>query len=79
VNHSARIAGPLIFIAADVKTIELWRCLYHKTCRVKLCRRAATIIARSFDTGGRPLRQYELCQQHADRSSNGNAAGAGKS
>jgi hypothetical protein len=50
-----------------VKTIELLPCRYHIACRAKDCRRKATVIARSYDTGGRPLRQYELCQPHADQ------------
>jgi hypothetical protein len=50
-----------------VKTIELLPCRYRKECRAQNCKRTATIIARSFDSGGRPIRQYELCQQHADQ------------
>jgi hypothetical protein len=50
-----------------VKTIELLACRYRITCRARNCKRAATVIARSYDSGGQPLRQYELCQQHADQ------------
>jgi hypothetical protein len=50
-----------------VKTIELLPCGYHKGCRVNNCKRRAIVIARSYDSGGRPLKQYELCQQHADQ------------
>jgi hypothetical protein len=36
------------------------------TLRGQNCRAKATTIARSVDAGGRPLRQYELCQAHAE-------------
>lgn len=36
-------------------------------CRARNCKHHATVIARSYDSGGQPLRQYELCQQHADQ------------
>ena len=51
-----------------VKTIDLLPCRYHILCRAKDCKRAATTIARSYDSGGRAIRQYELCQQHADQA-----------
>jgi hypothetical protein len=34
---------------------------------VSACRVKATIIARSVDAGGRPIKQYELCDVHADQ------------
>jgi hypothetical protein len=49
----------------DVKAIELWLCGYSATCRARSCKARATTIARSVDTGGRPLKQYELCDAHA--------------
>ena len=49
----------------DTKTIELWRCLYDARCLARDCKAKATIILRSMDAGGRPIRQYELCQVHA--------------
>jgi hypothetical protein len=50
-----------------VKMIELPPCQYHIVCRALNCKHHATVIARSYDSGGRPLKQYELCQQHADQ------------
>jgi hypothetical protein len=54
-------------VADETKTIELWQCSYQAPCKVHNCRLKATTIARSVDAGGRPLRQYELCQAHADQ------------
>jgi hypothetical protein len=48
----------------EVKAIELWHCGYDATCRARSCKSRATTIARSVDAGGRPLRQYELCDVH---------------
>jgi hypothetical protein len=47
--------------------IELRRCLYRVRCNVRTCRAQATMIARSVDAGGRPMRQYELCDFHAEQ------------
>jgi hypothetical protein len=47
--------------------IELRRCLYPALCTVRACRAKATIIARSVDAGGRPMKQYELCDVHAEQ------------
>jgi hypothetical protein len=49
------------------KTIELWPCRYDARCTVKNCKAKATTLARSVDTGGRPMKQYELCSIHADQ------------
>jgi len=49
------------------KTIEFWPCRYQVLCKVRDCKFEATIIARSIDAGGRPIRQYELCSVHADQ------------
>ena len=49
----------------ETKAIELWPCGYDARCRIKNCRARATLLARSIDAGGRPLRQYELCAAHA--------------
>jgi hypothetical protein len=46
--------------------IELRRCLYPALCSVRNCRAKGTMIARSVDAGGRPMKQYELCDVHAD-------------
>ena len=50
----------------EVKAIELWRCGYQATCKVRSCGAKATVIARSVDSGGRPRRQHELCDQHTE-------------
>src|SRR5262249_12609603 len=51
----------------QTKTIELWPCGYDARCNVKNCRARATTVARSNDSGGRPIRQYELCSVHAEQ------------
>jgi len=56
-------------VADDPKTIELWPCRYDARGRAKNCGTKATTIARSIDAGGRPIRQYELCQVHAEQIS----------
>jgi hypothetical protein len=47
--------------------IELRHCLYQVRCNVRACQAKATIIARSVDGGGRPMKQYELCDVHAEQ------------
>lgn len=54
----------------DTKTIELWPCGYDARCNVRNCKAKATIIARCNDSGGRPIKQYELCQAHTDQVAN---------
>jgi hypothetical protein len=44
-------------MADDTKTIELWPCRYDARCNVRNCRARATTIARSMDSGGRPMKQ----------------------
>jgi len=51
----------------DVKTIELWACIYDAPCKVYNCGAMATMIARSMDSDGRHIQQYELCQPHAEQ------------
>jgi hypothetical protein len=51
----------------DTKTIELWPCGYDARCNVRNCKAKATTLARSVDTGGRPMKQYELCAVHAEQ------------
>ena len=51
----------------DVKTIELWACSYDAPCKVQNCGTMATMIARSMDSDGRHIHQYELCQPHAEQ------------
>ena len=54
-------------MAADAKIIDLWPCGYQAPCKVRNCRAPATTLARLVDSGGRPIRQYELCQVHAEQ------------
>ena len=54
-------------MADETKTIELWPCRYDVRCNVKNCKAKATTLARSVDSGGRPMNQYELCSIHADQ------------
>ena len=51
----------------DVKTIELWPCSYDAPCKMHNCGALATMIARSMDSDGRHIHQYELCQPHAEQ------------
>ena len=51
----------------EIKIIELWPCGYQAPCKVRNCRAKATTLARLVDSGGRPIRQYELCQVHAEQ------------
>jgi hypothetical protein len=48
-------------MADETKSIELWPCGYDARCNVRKCKARATTLARSTDSGGRPLKQYELC------------------
>lgn len=43
------------------------RCCYDATCKAKKCGAAAASIARYLDSTGRFLRQFELCDPHANR------------
>jgi hypothetical protein len=46
--------------------IQLLACGYSAQCTVRGCRARATMLARYTDDQGRPLRQRELCERHAD-------------
>jgi hypothetical protein len=61
------IGSILNWMSSAIAEIELLNCLYEAGCRGRGCHSKATIIARSFDAGGRPVRQYELCPSHAER------------
>ena len=50
----------------DHAEIELVTCRYMARCSVKPCPRVATAIARYLDNQGRPLRQRDLCDRHAN-------------
>ena len=47
-----------------IKEIEISPCLYDAACSARHCQAKATVIARAFDSGGRPAKQYELCSPH---------------
>jgi hypothetical protein len=53
-------------MADDTKTIEIWPCGYDARCKVQNCKTKETIIARGSYSGGRPIRQYELCVAQAE-------------
>jgi hypothetical protein len=46
--------------------IQLLACGYAAQCSVRGCRARATRLARYTDRQGRPLKQRELCDRHAD-------------
>jgi hypothetical protein len=51
----------------DAAEIELLRCGYAARCVRAGCRQyRATTIVRYVDNQGRPLRQIEVCDEHAD-------------
>jgi hypothetical protein len=54
-------------MADDTTAIELWPCGYDARCKVRNCKAKATTLVRSFDAGGRPMKQYELCSIHAEQ------------
>jgi hypothetical protein len=46
--------------------IQLLTCGYSAQCSVRGCHARATLLARYTDGQGRPLKQRELCERHAD-------------
>jgi hypothetical protein len=54
-------------VSDDTKAIELWPCGYDARCNVRNCKAKATALARSVDSGGRPIKQYELCAVHGEQ------------
>jgi hypothetical protein len=47
--------------------VQIGRCGYQCPCRAPRCAvRRATIVLRKLDAAGRPVRQIELCDRHAD-------------
>jgi hypothetical protein len=46
--------------------IELLACGYSAQCTVRGCGARATVLTRYTDGQGRPLKQRELCDRHAD-------------
>jgi hypothetical protein len=64
----ARLSPRQPKIAALVRVCpELWPCGYDARCNVRNCRAKATVLARSLDSGNRPIKQYELCSVHAEQ------------
>jgi len=47
-----------------IKEIEIGPCRHDAPCSARRCDASATVIARAFDAGGRPVRQYDLCSEH---------------
>jgi len=46
--------------------VQIGRCGYAAQCRAPRCAaHAATIVLRKVDAAGRPVRQIELCDRHA--------------
>ena len=48
--------------------IQLLACGYSAQCTVRGCRARATKLARYTDGQGRPLKQRELCDRHAEKT-----------
>jgi hypothetical protein len=47
--------------------VQIGRCGYIARCRAPRCSvRRATIVLRKIDAAGRPVRQIELCDRHAE-------------
>jgi hypothetical protein len=47
-----------------IEKIEIQPCLYEAVCSARRCQAKATVLARAFDSAGRPAKQYELCSPH---------------
>jgi hypothetical protein len=47
--------------------VQILSCQYVAPCRARHCSARGALIARYLDVGGVFLRQYELCEPHADR------------
>ena len=45
---------------------QLLPCGYPARCSVRQCEARGSVLARFTDAQGRPLRQRELCNRHAD-------------
>jgi hypothetical protein len=46
--------------------IQLLACGYSAQCTVRGCGARGSVLARYTDDQGRPLKQRELCDRHAD-------------
>ena len=55
------------WMADETKTIGLGSSRYRSLYRGMELQAPPKPIAKSYDSGGRPLRQHELCQRHADQ------------
>jgi hypothetical protein len=54
-------------MADETKTIEVLRCQYRSSCRVRGCAANATVILHGPDSIGRPTKQWEICQAHSEQ------------
>lgn len=50
-------------IAFEVHLLNLG---YYSECKITGCKRGASVLARGVDQGGRPIKQIELCAEHAE-------------
>jgi hypothetical protein len=57
------LASQKRLVAAEIQIIA---CGYAAQCSVRRCRARGTRLARYTDGQGRPLKQRELCDRHAD-------------
>jgi hypothetical protein len=58
--------GPTIGKIALPADIQLLPCGYVACCSVRQCQARASTVARYTDDQGRPLKQRELCDRHAE-------------
>jgi hypothetical protein len=49
-----------------IAEIQMIVCEYSAPCTVRGCRTRGSVLARHSDSQGRPLRQRELCDRHAN-------------
>jgi hypothetical protein len=62
-DHREAVSLGFAAVAAE---IQLLPCGYPARCSVRRCEARATMLARYTDNQGRPLKQRELCERHAD-------------
>jgi hypothetical protein len=46
--------------------VQIGRCGYACPCRAPRCAQNRATIVRKIDAAGRPVRQIELCERHAE-------------
>ena len=62
-DHREAVSLGFAGVAAEV---QLLTCGYPARCSVRGCEARGSVLARFTDAQGRPLRQRELCNRHAD-------------